>query len=52
VGTEADVKVEDQSERPRDERERSCAWCHLSFAGILELLTHVEDCHLPATDAA
>jgi hypothetical protein len=51
-GIERHVKVEDQSERPSNDRELSCAWCNLPFVGILELLTHVEDCHLPATDAA
>jgi hypothetical protein len=29
-----------------------CAWCERSFAGILELLTHVEDRHLAALTAA
>jgi hypothetical protein len=28
-----------------------CAWCHSEHADIVELLTHVDTAHLPASSA-
>jgi hypothetical protein len=29
-----------------------CAWCSEWFGGVLDLLAHVEECHLPPAEAA
>ena len=44
--------TETRPSKPTVTRTVTCVWRWNEFAEVLALLTHVEDCHVPAAQAA
>jgi hypothetical protein len=56
IGEGYPLNMADGVSRSHNERSRpvqvDCAWCQAVFDGVLELLTHVDQCLLPPAEAA